>query len=62
MATINSISADVPCTQETGIYKTKIDYFSDKSTHDNLIIHQMFKHLGRACEDCDYTVVIAAMH
>ena len=35
MDTINSISANVPCTQKTGIYKTNNDYFNDKSTHDN---------------------------
>ena len=25
-----SISANIPCTQETGIFKTNSDYFSDK--------------------------------
>jgi len=30
MDTINSISANVPCTQKTGIYMTNNDYFNDK--------------------------------
>jgi len=30
MDTINSISAKVPCTQETSIHKTNNDYFNDK--------------------------------
>ena len=30
MDTINSISANVPCTQKTGIYKTNNDYYNDK--------------------------------
>ena len=30
MNTINSVSANIPCTQETGIYNTNNGYFSDK--------------------------------
>jgi len=32
MDTINSISANVPCTQKTGIYKKNNDYFNAKYT------------------------------
>jgi len=30
MDTINSISANIPCTPKTGIYKTNNDHFNDK--------------------------------